>query len=127
MKLTSHEEYGLRCLLQIGRSDGEGLTLTEIGQAEGISLPHVAKLMRMLRRGGLVKSTRGKIGGYTLARPADRIPMNEALAVLGGRLYDPGFCQRHSGLGDECLHSVDCSIRVLWRTVQESVGGSHPE
>lgn len=121
MKLTSHEEYGLRCLLQIGRAGGEGLTLTEISQAEGISMPYVAKLTRMLRRGGLVKSTRGKIGGYTLARGADEVPVNEVLAVLGGRLYDAGFCQRHTGVGPECLHSIDCSIRVLWRTVQESV------
>jgi Rrf2 family protein len=122
MKLSSHEEYGLRCLLQLGRrEDSKGLTLTEISDAEGISAAYVAKLMRALRRGGLVKSTRGQVGGYTLARPADQITVSEALTVLGGRLYDRGFCERHTGMGGTCMHSVDCAIRVLWRTVQESV------
>ena len=122
MKLSSHEEYGLRCLLRLGRqSDGEGLTISEISQAEGISAHYVAKLMRMLRRGGLVKSTRGQVGGYTLARPADDIAISDALEVLGGRLFGPDFCGRHTGNGRECYHSVDCAIRVLWNTVQASV------
>jgi Rrf2 family protein len=122
VKLTSHEEYGLRCLLQLGRSeDGEGLTIPAISQAENISTHYVAKLMRMLRQGGLVTSTRGQVGGYKLARPPAEISVAEALAVLGGRLYDPTFCERHSGMSSECSHSLDCSIRALWRTVQDSV------
>ncbi len=120
MKLTSHEEYGLRCLLQLC-GQPEGLTIPEISRAEHISTHYVAKLMGMLRRGGLVKSTRGQAGGYALARPAGRISVSEALAVLGGRLYDPAFCERHAGHSLECHHSVDCSVRALWRTIQESV------
>ena len=49
MKLSAQEEYGLRCLLQIGRSElevGRGLTLPEISQAEGLSISSVANLMR---------------------------------------------------------------------------------
>ncbi len=74
MKLSSQEEYGLRCLLRIGaRGDGGTLTIPEISRAEGISPEYVAKLMRILRRGGLVTSARGAAGGYTLSRPADQI------------------------------------------------------
>ncbi|HWW94152.1 MAG TPA: Rrf2 family transcriptional regulator, partial [Vicinamibacteria bacterium] len=70
MKLSSQEEYGLRCLLQLGREgEGRSLTIAEMSQREGISTPNVAKIMRILRRAGLVLSTRGKSGGYTLARP----------------------------------------------------------
>ena len=69
MKLTSQEEYGLRCLLRIAR-EGEGgsLTIPKISEKEGISNFYVAKLMRILRRGGLVKSVRGQAGGYAMAR-----------------------------------------------------------
>jgi len=77
--------------------------------------------MRVLRRGGYVRSTRGKEGGYTLARPAEEINLGEALAVLGGRLYDPAFCQRHSGVERLCTHMPDCSIRSVWRLVQVAV------
>ncbi len=66
MKFSSLEEYGLRCLVQLGtRGRGsESLTIAEMSRREGISAPNVAKIMRVLRRAGLVKSTRGQSGGY---------------------------------------------------------------
>lgn len=119
MKLSSQEEYGLRCLLCLARErEGGSLTIPEISQVEGISTHYVAKLMRLLRRGGLVTSARGQAGGYTLARPASQIVAGEALALLGGRLYEPRFCNEHSGSEKMCTNTVDCSIRSLWRAVQ---------
>ena len=51
MKLTSLEEYGLRCLVELGRvGQGESLTIAEMSRREGISAPNVAKIMRILRR-----------------------------------------------------------------------------
>ncbi len=119
MKLSAQEEYGLRCLLQIGRlGAGGSLAISEISRAEGISNHYVGKLMGILRRGGLVKSVRGHTGGYTLARAPDQINVGQVLAVLGERLFEPEFCERHSGTEEVCTHSVDCSIRSLWRAVQ---------
>jgi Rrf2 family iron-sulfur cluster assembly transcriptional regulator len=122
MKLTSQEEYGLRCLLRVGReADGGSLTIPELARAEGISEPNVAKMMRVLRRGGFVKSTRGQSGGYALSRPASEIAVGHVLAVLGGRLFEPAFCEGHSGIERLCTHMPDCSIRSVWRMVQQAV------
>jgi Rrf2 family protein len=122
MKFSSQEEYGLRCLLRIAREGrGAGLTIPEISEAEGISGFYVAKLMRVLRRGGLVKSARGKIGGYTLSRPPGEIVVGEALGLLGGRLFESDFCTDHAGAENICTSSVDCSIRSLWKAVQHMV------
>jgi Rrf2 family protein len=119
MKLSSQEEYGLRCLVRIARQgDGGSMTIPEISEAEGISTFYAAKLMRLLRRGGFVSSVRGQAGGYTLARAPEKIPIGEVLALLGGRLFDPAFCETHSGVEQVCTHTVDCSIRSLWRAVQ---------
>jgi Rrf2 family protein len=122
MKLSANEEYGIRCLLHVARSGTEGsVTIQEIARAEGITPAYVAKLLRILRRSGFIASVRGKSGGYSLARPADQIAVGEALAALGGRLYEADFCDRHSGAEKICTHSVDCSVRSLWQTVQNSV------
>jgi Rrf2 family protein len=119
MKLSSQEEYGLRCLLQVARRAPEGsMTIPEIARIEGLSIPHVAKLMRQLRRGGFVKSVRGQSGGYKLSQPPAHINIGEVLAWLGGRLFEPSFCTMHSGVAKLCTHSVDCSIRSLWQSVQ---------
>jgi Rrf2 family protein len=124
MKLSSHEEYGLRCLLQVARQGPEGsATIPEISRKEGISVPYVAKLMRVLRQGGFVKAARGKAGGYTLAFPPEQISVGDALTILGGRIYPDDFCNRHSGTQTNCAHSTDCSIRSLWHAVQSAVDG----
>jgi Rrf2 family protein len=122
MKLSSQEEYGLRCLLRVGRVGTAGsVTISELSRAEGISEPNVAKMMRVLREGGFVNSTRGQSGGYALSRLAEDINVGEALAALGGRLYEPSFCDTHGGLGRLCTHMPDCSIRSVWRMLQHAV------
>ncbi len=122
MKFTANEEYGLRCLLRLGKQAPDGsLTLSEISRAEGISMPYAAKIMRFLRQEGFVQSSRGKAGGYSLSRPPQLIYLGELLALLGGRLYDPTFCDRHAGVEDVCTNSVDCSVRELWQSLQFAV------
>ena len=121
MKFTSYEEYGLRCLLQIGRAGGKGVTIPDISRLEGLSEPYAAKLLRILRTGGFVKAARGQTGGYTLAKPPSEIVVGDVLAELGGRLFDVDFCKHHSGHEYSCTHSSDCSIRSLWTTVQTAV------
>ena len=122
MKITAQEEYGLRCLLRVaGAGENESLTIPEIARTEALSIAYVAKLMRVLRQGEFVKSVRGHTGGYTLARSPENIPVGEVLAALGGRLFEPGFCDQYSGLKRLCTHSLDCSIRSLWQAVQSAV------
>ena len=122
MKFSAQEEYGLRCLLQIARLGEDGsLSIPEISRMEGLTPPHVAKLLMILRRGGFVQSTRGQSGGYTLARPPAKIAVGEVLTALGGRLYDDEFCTRHSGQAEVCAHDLDCTIRSVWQVIQDSV------
>jgi Rrf2 family protein len=124
MKFSSQEEYGLRCLLRIARDgNGKGLTIPEISRAEGISQAHTAKLLRLLRLGGFIESSRGQIGGYTLTRPPGKILVGEVLSVLGGRLYDDKFCDTHAGFQSICSNTIDCSIRSLWLMLQKAVDG----
>ena len=124
MKLSTQEEYGLRCLVQIGRHEqisGKSLSISEISQLEGLSVANAGKFVRVLRLGGFVDSERGHSGGYRLSRPADKIVIGDVIESLGGRLFDDEFCDDHSGQVGSCTHTVDCSIRSLWNHVQKTV------
>lgn len=124
MHLLAQEEYGLRCLVQLARHRGSSpLTIPEIAAAEGLSPEYTAKLMRALRQGGLVMSTRGAAGGYRLARPAEEVTAWEVLEKLGGSLFPESFCDSHPGSLRDCVHSTACSIRSLWRSVEGAVRG----
>lgn len=122
MKFSSQEEYGLRCLLRIGKSKSQnGLTIPEISELEGLSNANVAKLLRTLRIGGFIEASRGQSGGYKLAKPAEEIIIGNVLVVLGGKLFEEDFCNFHTGIENICTNSIDCSIRSLWRTIQTLV------
>jgi Rrf2 family protein len=121
MQLLAQEEYGLRCLLELARHGVDARTIHEIAAAEGLSPDYAAKLLRELRKGGLVASTRGAAGGYRLAREADAITAWDAIAVLGGALFPEGFCECHPGRAERCVRSKDCALRAIWRAADDAV------
>ena len=123
MKFSAQEEYALRCLISIGRfyEIKDGLTIPEISKREGISQHTVAKTLRQLRLGGFLESERGHTGGYALARSPREIKIGDVLLYIGGKLYDDEFCLSHPGINGICSNSTDCSIRSLWRIIQDAV------
>jgi len=124
MKFSSQEEYGLRLLLRIAKSDSpNGLTIPELSWVEGLSTANVAKILRILRLAGFIESARGQTGGYKLNKPANKIYVGEVLTTLGGKLYESGFCDLHAGIESICTNTIDCSIRSLWKTIQNMLDG----
>ena len=145
MKLTSQEEYGLRCILVLARASAgddagafpksgsaagaagsnaglQALTVAQIAEREGISTEYAGKLMGVLVRAGLVESERGRYGGYRLVRPPHQITVAEALTALGGKLYDGETCDRFAGDHTLCVHSGEgCTIRSVWSGLQEII------
>jgi Rrf2 family protein len=123
MKITSQEEYGLRCLLRLARNDKDrSLTIPEIAAAERLSVPYVGKLLSVLRQSGLIESVRGRAGGYRLAAPPAEISLGAVLRALGEPLFDePIFCGRHPGTetaDGKCVHLGACTLRELWLTLE---------
>ncbi len=123
MKITSQEEYGLRCLLRLAHApDAQALTIPEIAAAEGLSVPYVAKLLAVLRQAELIESVRGRAGGYRLAEAPADIHLGPVLRALGEPLFDdPGYCERHAGseAHDGCVHKGTCSLKALWQTLEQ--------
>ena len=109
-------------MLQLARRQNRGrsepLTLAEVARDEGLTVAYVAKIVRRLRRAGLVKSVLGRSGGYTLAREPGQITVAEILNVLGGRLYNTEYCSRFAGDKATCAHLGDCTIQSLWGVVE---------
>ena len=114
MKISAQEEYGLRCLLQLARAEtiGESLTLGQVARREGISTANAGKLMWIRSKAGLVQSTRGIKGGYSLSRPASEIHLNQVIRVLEGEPAE-SHCKSYAGVLDACVHTGDCGIRPV--------------
>src|SRR5258706_654920 len=78
-------EYGVRLMVQLGRHYGTGpASLNEIATEDDLPRAYLEQLAFVLRDAGLVESTRGAHGGYTLPPPPAEKPMTEILPAVEG-------------------------------------------
>ncbi len=113
MKISAVEEYGLRCLLHVARQD-KAIPASSISEAEGISIPYVQKLLRLLTNANLVQSQRGVNGGFQLAKPCSSISIGEVMRALGTETSVESMCDKHSGNFESCCHTAQCTIKPVW-------------
>src|SRR5919112_409165 len=128
MIFTTKAEYGVRLLVELGRQgSAEGragtISLKAIAEAEGLPLAYLERIVALLKKAGLVESTRGAHGGYRLARPAAEIGMDEAVLALEGVVAPMAcFVDDRDGNRVLCSHQEDhghgCATKLLWTRVQ---------
>ena len=73
----------------------------------------------MLKRAGLVESTRGACGGYRLGRPADEISVGDILRVLEGGL-EAAQCPGTSP-EENCETKDICVAKLVWKRINDSI------
>jgi Rrf2 family cysteine metabolism transcriptional repressor len=118
-------EYGVRLMVQLGRRHGAGpASLADIAAAEDLPRAYLEQLAFVLRDAGLVTSTRGAHGGYTLARPPAEIQMSEVLRALEGPLA-PMICATDAPEHDLlCDRTSTCTVNFLWIRVRDAIAGA---
>ncbi|MBW2275387.1 MAG: Rrf2 family transcriptional regulator [Deltaproteobacteria bacterium] len=122
MHLLAREEIGLRCLLRVASRHGHGpVSISAVAGAEGLSNEYAAKILRCLRLGGLLSSTRGASGGYRLARPPEAITVWQAIRILDRDSLPESYCDCSPGERSDCARTTGCAIQSLWRRVGESL------
>ena len=121
MRITTWAEYGLICSLHLARRVGEGpITGREIAAGERLPADYVEQILLRLRRAGLVNSTRGARGGYSLARPSEDITVREVIAASELGTFDL-HCVTHPVGEERCAESQSCSIRPVWMMLQRKI------
>ena len=120
MKVTSMEEYGLRCMLQLALPQtDEPIPVSLVAKNEG--LEYTGKLLNLLRQAELVDSVRGRNGGFVLARAPENISLADILRVFSLDLFDVEYCNRFTGIEDICVHTTSCTLRPVWWMVSGMV------
>ena len=117
MRLTTKGRYAVTAMLDLALHFDKGpISLADISERQGISLSYLEQLFTKLRRAGLVKSTRGPGGGYSLSRPASEIPVSEVIIAVDEKV-DTTRC---GGLGN-CQDDERCLTHDLWVDLSEQI------
>jgi len=124
---TTKAEYGVRLLLQLGiNGGGTPTSLKSVAAAEKLPLAYLERIAAMLKKAGLVASTRGAHGGYVLAMPAEEITMDRVVLALEGAIAPMEcFIEERPDGRVQCSHhdteAQHCATKLLWTRVQLGV------
>jgi len=117
MRLTTKGRYAVTAMLDLTLHFEKGpISLADISERQGISLSYLEQLFTRLRRAGLVRSTRGPGGGYSLSRNAEEIPVADVIVAVDEKV-DTTRC---GGLGN-CQDDERCLTHDLWVDLSEQI------
>ena len=124
MKLTSRGELALKAMLELAKTETGDVDVSaaEIARRCQASVKFLEQVLNQLRGGGFVISTRGRLGGYHLARPSDEIYVGEISRLIDGPLA-PAPCAsvtQHRSC-DWCESEANCDLKVVWTRVRDAI------
>lgn len=114
MKVSKKSEYGLRAMVHLAKNrayrqagkNRKSISIREISNIEGMPFEFLSKIFADLERAKLVKARHGANGGYSLAKPANKITPADVMAVLekNKKMVNCSLCKRKS----------KCSAKDVW-------------
>ncbi|MGQ7843690.1 Fe-S cluster assembly transcriptional regulator IscR [Granulosicoccus sp. 3-233] len=117
MKLTTKGRYAVTAMLDLALHGESGpVSLAEISVRQEISLSYLEQLFSKLRRNGLVISTRGPGGGYSVARELHLVAVSEIIGAVNESV-DATQC----GGKENCHGHGRCLTHDLWEGLSAQI------
>ncbi|UVO11094.1 Rrf2 family transcriptional regulator [Mycobacterium sp. SVM_VP21] len=118
MRMSAKAEYAVRAMVHLATAEPGALVKTdEIAAAQGIPAQFLVDILSDLRSDRLVRSQRGRDGGYELARAATAISVADVLRCIDGPLASV----RDIGLGDLPYAGPTAALTDVWRALRASM------
>jgi Rrf2 family protein len=116
VKLSVKSDYAARAVLGLARHYpvGTARRVEELAKEQGIPANYLIQILIELKAKQIVKSQRGKEGGYLLARPPSEITMGDIIRAMHGQVFEP------PGLTDP---RAAPELRAAWGKLRESLEG----
>ncbi len=124
MKFSKRGEYALRALIDLGIAQELGwsiLQVSELARKEKLPVKFLEQILAQLKRGGYVKSTRGKLGGYSLAKPMKRTKFGSVIRFIEGPLAPIKCVSQTAYVRCSCPDEAHCGLRLLMLDVRNAI------
>jgi Rrf2 family iron-sulfur cluster assembly transcriptional regulator len=111
-------EYAIRAFVNLAQvPDGKYAMVKQIAEQEGIPAHFLAKILQQLARKGLLRSSKGPTGGFSLRNSPKEISLIQLVEALDG-LSDYQKCV--SGLA-ECTDDAPCGMHDSWKLLRSRI------
>jgi Rrf2 family protein len=118
MKLITRDtDYAVRALVCIAGSDAKVITVDELAEKLKVPKPFLRKILQVLNKKGILKSFKGKGGGFALAKPKEEILLVDLMEIFQG----PFHLNEHLLSKRECPYMNTCELKNRIDMVEERV------
>ena len=120
MRVSTKGRYALRIMIDLAQheADGGAISLKDIARRQEVSAKYLELIIAILNKAGFVLSTRGKAGGYRLAKPASAYTVGSILKLTEGSLA-PVACL---GPGEStCARAQQCAALPMWEQLDRII------
>ena len=118
IKMSKISDYAVVVLAEMAQQDEGRLSVSVISQMTRLPEPTVSKVLKLLTKAGIVASTRGIRGGYSLARNPREISIDQVIEAIDGPI---SITSCSGGAMPDCGVSDVCSVRGRWDGVNDSI------
>jgi len=120
MQLSTKARYSVRAMVYLAfHGLFSPVSVKKIAEEEGIPLNYLERLLSRMKKKKLVRSFRGKGGGYMLARKPEEISLAEIIKAAGENLY-PTFCTQQNQR-KICQRVENCAVYLVWRKLGDLI------
>ena len=121
--LSRKGRYALRALYALARNQGhEPMLIADLAERESIPRKFLETILLQLKNAGLLRSRRGKGGGYMLAKSPNEVVLGEVIRVVDGSLA-PILCVsvRSYARCEDCADEATCATRIVMKEVSDAI------
>lgn len=117
--ISQRAKYALRALVALCKAPPEHpLLISEISREQKIPKKFLEQILLELKRAGIVMSRRGRLGGYVLLRPAEKVTFGEVLRLIDGPIAPlPCLSKIAYRRCADCADEATCEIRHVFARV----------
>lgn len=118
LRMTKQADYGFVLLSRLAADPERVVNAPDLAAETRLPVPTVSKILKLLAKGGVLRSSRGVHGGYSLVRGPERISAAELLTALEGPV---ALTVCIDGTPGECDHETYCQVRGHWQRINQAL------
>jgi Rrf2 family protein len=121
--LSRKGRYALRALYALAANQGGGpVLIADLAEREHIPRKFLEAILLELKNAGVLRSKKGKGGGYVLAKSPDQIVLGEVIRIIDGPLAPiPCVSERAYARCEECVDEATCGTRIVMKQVRDAI------
>ena len=121
--LSRKARYALRALYALSAEEARGpVLIADLAEREKIPHKFLETILLELKNAGVLKSKKGKGGGYSLARSPEQITMGQVIRIIDGPLAPiPCVSENAFVRCEECVDEATCGTRQVMKKVRDAI------